>query len=136
MADNQTVEQRSKTMAAVKGKNTSLELMLDARLKKIKVRYQRNVERLPGKPDFVFHAKRLVVFVDGDFWHGWRFPQWRDTLPEYWQNKISRNRLRDRKNVRKLRRQGWTVLRFWEHSIKRDIDRVVARILSTLKNSN
>ena len=53
---------------------------------------------LPGKPDFVFIKARVVVFVDGDFWHGWRYPLWKQKLSDYWQKKIERNRHRDRYN--------------------------------------
>jgi len=132
MADNLTPEQRRKTMAAVKGKNTSLELVVDAELSRLGLHYRRNVNDLPGKPDFVFDEERLIVFVDGDFWHGWRFPSWKHKLQGYWQEKIDRNRKRDRANFRRLRRQGWTVIRVWEHELKRDISRVIARITSML----
>jgi DNA mismatch endonuclease (patch repair protein) len=83
---------------------------------------------LPGKPDFVFPRARLIVFIDGDFWHGWRFPQWRDKLQPYWREKIERNRRRDRRNMQALRRCGWKVLRVWEHQLQRDPEKVLQRI--------
>jgi len=86
------------------------------------------VAKLAGKPDFVFPTARVVVFVDGDFWHGWRFPTWKEKLQPYWQSKIEKNRRRDRQNFRRLRRAGWTVLRFWSHQITRDLTSVVERI--------
>ena len=61
---------------------------------------------LPGSPDVVFPRQRVAVFIEGDFWHGYRFPRWADTLKPYWREKIERNRGRDRKNHAKLRRMG------------------------------
>src|SRR5262245_49716784 len=114
MADNLTPEQRRKTMQAVKGRDTSLEKTVGSALHKRGLRFRRCVTKLPGKPDFVFAKLRVAVFVDGSFWHGWQFPKWRGTLTEYWRNKIERNRRRDRRNFRRLRGMGWTVVRFWD----------------------
>lgn len=134
MVDNLSPEHRSKAMRAVKGRNTSLERTVSSALHRRGLRFRRNVAGLPGKPDFVFAGAGLVLFVDGDFWHGWRFPAWKDKLPEYWKQKIERTRQRDRSNFRKLRRMGWTVLRVWGHEVKRDpsviVERVVALIAS------
>lgn len=87
---------------------------------------------LPGRPDFVFRNAKVAVFVDGDFWHGWRFPQWRDKLSEKWEAKIDGNRRRDARNRRFLRRMGWRVVRFWEHQVAADIDACVARVVRVL----
>lgn len=78
----------------------------------------------------VFSREMIAVFVDGDYWHGFRFPLWKSTLPRFWQQKISENRSRDKRNFRKLRRMGWCVLRVWEHQIKRDLEGVVRKILA------
>lgn len=76
---------------------------------------------LPGKPDFYFPDQKLVVFVDGCFWHGCprhvRFPQAR---AEYWRAKIERTRRRDNRLRRQLRRDGYHVMRIWEHDLTRD----------------
>jgi DNA mismatch endonuclease, patch repair protein len=128
MPDNLTPEQRQQTMRAVKGRDTSLEKTVSSALHKRGLRYRRCVTSLPGKPDFVFTKIKLVVFVDGDFWHGWRYPEWKATLTDYWQKKIERNRRRDRLNFQRLRRRGWTVLRFWGHEVERDLDAVADAI--------
>lgn len=120
-------------MAAVKGSNTSLERKVDAAFQARGWKYERNLASLPGKPDFVFHAERVIVFVDGDFWHGWRFPQWKDKLTPYWQAKIARNRKRDRLNFQRLRRQGWKVMRFWSHQVDANLDAVVEQVAQVLK---
>ena len=83
---------------------------------------------LPGTPDVVFPRQRVAVFVDGDFWHGYRLPAWEQGLKPYWREKIRRNRRRDRRNVARLRKLGWTVIRVWEHDVQRDLAGVAARI--------
>ncbi len=128
MPDNLTPEQRRKTMQAVKARDTLLERTLSSVLHRRGLRYRRCLTSLYGKPDFVFTRIKLVVFVDGDFWHGWRYPTWKNKLKEYWQKKIEKNRYRDRLNTQRLRRQGWTVLRFWSHHVERDLDAVVDEI--------
>lgn len=128
MPDNLTPEQRRKTMQAVKCRDTSLEKTVGSALHKRGLRYRRCVNSLPGKPDFVFTRARIIVFVDGDFWHGWQYPKWKDKLQPYWKEKIERNRRRDRCNFQRLRRRGWTVLRFWSHQIERGLGNVVDRI--------
>lgn len=133
MADNLTHEQRRKAMRAVKGKNTSLERTMASALHREGFRFRRNVSTMPGKPDFVFTKAKLVVFVDGDFWHGWRYPLWKHKLSEFWRNKIERTRRRDRNNFRRLRRQGWTVVRIWGHDVDRDLAAAVERVKSLLQ---
>lgn len=83
---------------------------------------------LAGKPEIVFRVEQVAVFLDGDFWHGWRFPSWKDTLSPKWQAKIVGNRKRDRRNHQSLRRKGWTVIRIWEHQVKQSLDDCIRRI--------
>ena len=68
------------------------------------------------------------MFVDGDYWHGWRFPAWRDKLARYWKQKIENNRRRDQRNFQRLRKDGWLVIRIWEHEVERDAARCIGRI--------
>jgi DNA mismatch endonuclease (patch repair protein) len=90
-----------------------------------------------GKPDIVFRQARVCVFLDSDFWHGWQYPRWKHLLrTEFWRTKIQRNRERDEKVTRKLRRKGWTVLRFWEHNLRDNIESAVASVASTLLSKN
>ncbi|MBF0182337.1 MAG: DUF559 domain-containing protein [Magnetococcales bacterium] len=97
--------------------------------------FDRHVGDLPGRPDFVFRNARVIVFVDGDFWHGWRFPLWRDKLSEKWEAKIDATRKRDQRNHRRLRHMGWKVVRLWEHQIERDPDSCIKRILTVVAGS-
>jgi DNA mismatch endonuclease, patch repair protein len=116
--DNLTQEQRSRTMSLIRSKDTRPELTIRRLLHVRGLRFRKHVPGLPGRPDLVFVGAKLVVFIDGDYWHGWRFPQWSHKLAPYWREKIGGNRRRDRRNFRCLRRQGWSVVRLWEHEIE------------------
>ena len=131
--DNLTKKQRSYCMSRCKGKDTNLEKIVRSALHKKGLRFRKHSTKLPGKPDIIFPRKKLVVFLDGDFWHGYRFPQWEKTLPKFWRKKIGETRKRDQRNFSKLRRMGWRVLRIWEHSIEKDLDGVVRRICDAVK---
>ncbi len=124
-------EKRSALMSRIRSKNTGIERAVFRELRARGVHFSRHVESLPGKPDIVFKSGRIAIFIDGDFWHGWRFPVWRDKLQPYWRAKIARNRERDRRNFRHLRRKGWIVVRIWEHDMKNDLSSVVELILRT-----
>lgn len=106
-------------MASVRSsKNKSTELSLVSLLRRFGIRGWRRGQQLEGRPDFVFRRERVALFVDGCFWHGcrehFRLPKSRT---DYWKDKISRNESRDKQVGTLLRRQGWVVLRIWEHSL-------------------
>lgn len=128
MPDHLTPEQRSRAMKAVKLKNGSLEMLVQRELRGRGYRFQRNCKMLQGSPDIVFRKHKLAVFIDGDFWHGWRLPSWEDKLSEFWRTKLQANRKRDLRNFRRLRNKGWKVIRLWEHEIYSDLNRCIARI--------
>lgn len=131
-------EQRRKTMAAVKGSNTSPELKLRSMLHRLGYRFTirgRHNKLLPGKPDIVLPGRRTVIFVHGCFWHGHeacnKFQPPR-TRTEYWVEKINRNKLRDKASEIKLYEMGWTVLVVWECELRsKNIDNTE----KTLKDS-
>jgi DNA mismatch endonuclease (patch repair protein) len=123
-------ETRSRVMSRIRGKGTGPERHLAALLTKVGLSWEAHPPDLPGRPDFVFRDRRVVVFVDGDFWHGWRFPVWRDKLSEAWEAKIAANRRRDARNFRRLRRQGWKVVRIWEHQLDADPKACMRRVLA------
>ena len=130
--DNLTPSQRSQCMSRVRTSGTDLEQLIEGQLRGLGLRYRRNDPSLPGKPDFVFLRRRVAVFVDGDFWHGYRFPVWKDQLSLFWQAKIESNRRRDRRNFRKLRKSGWNVVRLLQHQIRRDPQKCLIRITNAL----
>lgn len=101
------------------------------------LRYRKYVSSLPGKPDLVFSGPKVAVFVDGDFWHGWRFEEWEHKLSSpYWKKKIRRNRTRDRENHRRLEEEGWTLVRIWEHEVEEDADACVDRIERAVRGTS
>jgi len=135
MADNLTPEQRSYCMSRVKGKDTGIETSVRSELHRRGLRFRKHVKDLPGKPDVVFTKAKVAVFIDGDFWHGYRFPVWEHKVSVFWKRKISKNRERDIKNHRKLRDMGWTVIRLWQHDLERDFEGSIERIISAVKEA-
>lgn len=134
MVDNLTQQQRSYCMSRVKGKDTWLERVVRSELHKRGLRFRKHNGKLPGKPDIIFPKVKIVVFLDGDFWHGYRFSQWERNLSKFWRKKIGETRKRDQRNFAKLRRMGWQVIRIWEHSIDRDLNGVVRKICAALQS--
>src|SRR5271155_146484 len=113
MADVFTRQKRSKVMARIRScGNKDTELKLVTMFREHRCTGWRRGWPLLGRPDFVFARLRLSVFVDGCFWHGCRLHGRVPTSNrQYWFNKLIRNKTRDRKVTRKLRRSGWRVLR-------------------------
>ena len=132
VADNLTRKQRSFCMSRVKGKDTGIERRVRSALHRQGLRFRKHVTTLTGKPDVVFPGRRVVVFLDGDFWHGYRFPAWEHTLSPFWRKKIGETRLRDQRNFRRLERHGWHVIRIWQHQIEHDFDACLDRIHAAL----
>jgi DNA mismatch endonuclease (patch repair protein) len=98
------------------------------------------VTHLPGRPDIVFSRARVVVFCDGDFWHGRNWRRLKEQLERranaaYWIPKIAANRARDIRNHRELRRAGWTVLKVWESEVRRSPQAIAARIAAAVSAS-
>ena len=135
MVDNLSKTQRSYCMSRIKGRDTSLERAVRGELHRQGLRFRKHVAGMAGRPDIVFPRQRVVVFINGDFWHGWRFPLWRENLASFWRLKIAGNRARDVANSRRLRRAGWTVVRVWQHQARRDRAAVVARIIAAVDRS-
>lgn len=130
MADNMTPEQRRMTMSRIRGRDTKVELAIRKELHRRGHRFRVNVAWIAGKPDVVFTRIRLAIFIDGDFWHGWKFEIWSDKLAPYWREKIAGNKARDRRHATLLRSEGWTVMRFWEHDVEKNLEGCIERIES------
>lgn len=133
MPDIFTKRKRSEIMSRVKSKNTSIETLVFKFLTKENIAFKRHYKNATGTPDIAIPSLRLAVFIDSDFWHGWQFPRWKHTLSsDFWKNKIERNRNRDKSVTRRLRRQGWRVLRVWEHQLKARPLKTFSKIKATL----
>lgn len=136
MPDKFPKEVRSRIMAAIRSKNTGIECLVFRALRRAGLHFQRHYKKAAGSPDIALPKRRRAVFLDGSFWHGYRYPSWRHKLPSaFWREKIERNRARDRRNFAKLRRQGWRVLRVWEHELERHPEQTLERILDFLTDS-
>lgn len=119
-----TKEQSSFNMKRVKNKDSKIELNLRKELWKRGLRYQKNRNDIFGKPDIVFKGKKIAVFCDSEFWHGYDWEHRKNDFKsnhDFWFSKIERNIQRDCQVTSKLVGEGWIVLRFWGNEIKKDV---------------
>ena len=127
LADKITKEQRSYIMSQIRGTRTKPELIVKENIDGRKLRYQ--PKGILERPDFANKAKKIAVFIDGCFWHKcprcYKEPK---SNKKYWKAKIERNTKRDKYVNRKMKKEGWTVLRFWEHQVKENMAQVVKKI--------
>lgn len=134
--DKLTKEQRKKNMQANKSTGTKPEILLAKTLFARGHRYRKNDKTVFGKPDLTFKKIKLAIFVDGEFWHGKNWQERRNdhkTNQEFWYQKIERNIERDKEVNEELRKQGWTILRFWAKDIEKNLLTCVLQIESEIK---
>lgn len=128
----ETTSTRSELMSKIKSNETISEIVFRKQIWKLGYRYRKNYSKLLGKPDIVFPSSKVAVFIDGDFWHGYKWSEKRKKIKnnkEYWITKIERNMKRDRLVNDTLRKSGWVVIRFWEHEIRTDLSGCVEKIV-------
>lgn len=133
--DNHTPKQRRKNMQAVKNKDSKIEVMLRKELWSRGLRYQKNSSKVYGKPDIVFIGKKVAVFCDSEFWHGYDWGNKKNEIKskrEFWIPKIERNIQRDIEVTAKLQSEGWVVLRFWGNEIKKNLTECADTIERTI----
>ena len=130
MVDIFTPKKRSWIMSRIRSKDTKIEMKIAELLRENKMRYRRH-PKLFGSPDFIVE-KKILVFCDGDFWHGYRYAKKKKPPKKFWRDKIERNMERDRKVTRRLRADGWTVVRLWEHDIEKRPESCIRRIRTLL----
>lgn len=135
MPDKFSKEKRSLIMSRIRSKNTKVEIKIFRELRKRGIYFQKHYKGAIGNPDIALPRKKKAIFIDGDFWHGYTFVELKKRLPkEYWLKKIENNINRDNKNNIQLRKNGWEVLRVWEHAINKNIDKVIGEIIRFLKS--
>lgn len=123
-------------MKAVKNKDSEIEILLRRELWSRGLRYRKNVKTVYGKPDIAFIGKKIAVFCDSEFWHGYAWEIAQDEFQsrrDFWIPKIERNIQRDKEVNERLRNEGWIVLRFWGREIKKDVS-ACADIIQTAWN--
>lgn len=131
-----TAEQISYNMSRVKNRDSVIEVTLRKELWSRGLRYRKNVGSIYGHPDIAFLGKKIAIFVDGEFWHGY---DWENRINEiksnrdFWIPKIERNMARDREVNEYLTQNGWIVLRFWGKEIKKDLMSCADQIEKTVK---
>jgi DNA mismatch endonuclease (patch repair protein) len=110
-------------MQRVRSKDSQIELLLRKELWRRGLRYRKNVRGIEGRPDIVFLGKKVAVFCDSEFWHGYDWEERKNDFKsnrDFWIPKIERNMMRDVTVNAVLEYDGWTVLRFWGREIERD----------------
>ena len=119
-------------MSRIRSKNTKIDIVMRDALSEIGCRYEM-YPKMFGSPDFVIPGKKIALFCDGDFWHGYGYGIRKFPKKKFWRNKIEGNMRRDRKVTRKLRRDGFSVLRFWEHDIEKRLEVCTRKIRKKIR---
>lgn len=133
-----TTKSRSLVMSKIRSKNTKPEVLLRKKLWREGIRYRINIDSLPGKPDIFIKKARLVVFVDGEFWHGFNWREKKKKIKsnrKFWIPKIERNMQRDLENNLELKKRGYKVFRFWEHEIKKANEKCAQKIIKHINRT-
>lgn len=120
MADIVSPQKRSEMMSGIKGKNTKPELFIRKALHALGFRYRLHVKGMPGKPDLVFSKYKAIILVQGCFWHGHdcHLFKWPKSRPDFWREKILKNKQNDEQAILALREDNWRVLQLWECALK------------------
>lgn len=133
-----TTKQRSLLMQKIKSSRTSPEITLQKYLRKKGFKFKINCCNIPGKPDIVLPSKKIVVFIDGEFWHGYHWEEKKKKIKAnraYWIPKIEKNIARDKKNNKLLKKEGWKVIRFWQHQVTGDLIKCLRKIQKAAKKN-
>ena len=120
-------------MSRIRGTNTKIDLKMKKILSQQHYKFQM-YPKMFGNPDFIIRRKRIAIFCDGDFWHGYNYDSKKKPAKKFWRNKIEENMRRDKKISRKLRSDGWAVLRFWEHDIEKKPEKCTRKIKRKLED--
>lgn len=129
--------QRSKCMSQIRGKNTVPELIVRKILTELNTRYRLHAAYLPGKPDIILVKKKLIILVNGCFWHqhqGCKKRYFPSTNIDYWRDKLRNNIERQKNNISDLNNSGWTVEIIWECETK-DKPKLTLKLEKILKMS-
>lgn len=131
-----TTPERSKIMGKIRGKNTKPELAFRKALWTAGYRYRVDYKKLMGKPDIALNRYKTVIFIDGEFWHGYNWEERKQKIKtnrEFWIPKIERNIQRDQEVNLALKEMGYTIFRFWESDVKKNLDACLQKVLESLE---
>lgn len=132
-----TTPERSKIMGKIRGKNTKPELAFRRALWQAGYRYRIGCKKLIGKPDIALKKYKTVIFIDGEYWHGYNWEERKQKIKtnrDFWIPKIERNIQRDQEVNHALKEKGYTVFRFWDSEIKKNLDECLDLVLDHLKS--
>lgn len=121
-------------MSRIRSKDTKIDLKMNEVLGTVRCKYKK-YPKMYGRPDFLIEGQ-IAVFCDGDFWHGYGYDEKKIHMNAFWRNKIERNMRRDKTVSRKLRKDGFAVLRLWEHDIEKRIMFCENKIIRKIKERN
>ncbi len=132
-----TTKKRSRQMSKIRGKDTKPEIMFRKALWNLGYRYRVNYKKLIGKPDIVLNKYKTVIFIDGEFWHGYKWSEKKDKIKSnrgFWIPKIERNIQRDQEVNQVLKEQGFKIFRFWQNEIKKNLNSCLEEVIRHLEN--
>lgn len=135
--DRLTPQQRHKNMKAVKNSGSKIEVLLQKELWNRGLRYRKNVKNVFGKPDIAFIGKKVAVFCDSEFFHGYDWENKKAEIKsnrDFWIPKIERNMQRDIEVNETLKAEGWTIIRFWGNDIKKNVKGCADTVENALRN--
>ena len=130
-----TTPQRSRIMSKIRGKNTKPEMVFRKALFAAGYRYRVDYKKLIGKPDIALNKYKTVIFIDGEYWHGYNWEERKPKIKtnrEFWIAKIERNMQRDEEVNEELERLGYTIFRFWESEVKKELEKCLQLVLNHL----
>jgi len=131
-----TKEEISGIMRKVKSSGSKMENSLGKSMWSLGLIYRKQYRMISGKPDFAFPSVKVAVFCDSNFWHGYQWKKSRSAFKRrkrYWFKKIERNMARDKKVNKELKKEGWKVMRFWEHEIEKELDQCAQKVFVTVE---
>ena len=132
-----TTKKRSKMMSKIKGKDSKPEVKFRKALWHLGYRYRKNYKKLIGKPDIAFNKYKTVIFIDGEFWHGYKWNEKKDKIKSnraFWIPKIERNMQRDQEVNEVLQQKGYKVFRFWQKDIKENLNSCLEEVIKHIEN--
>ncbi len=130
-----TTPERSRVMKKVRSENTKAEILFRKKLWNLGIRYRKNFKKIIGTPDIAITKNKIAIFIDGEFWHGKDWSNQRKKLKSnksFWIAKIERNIQRDNEYNKTLKEQGWTVIRFWEKEINKNVNECIEIVLDAI----
>lgn len=134
--DSLSPEKRSWNMSHIRGKNTKPELVMRSMLHRMGYRFRVSDRKLPGKPDIVLPKYKVVILVNGCFWHrhpGCKYAYSPKSHTEFWEEKFAQTIIRDKENLSDLQSAGWLPIVIWECEVKYSLQETLSGVTEILQ---